>query len=95
MKYTSTDSASLTWRKRHQTLIVEPCGPAGLRVRATMNRAFAEGMRAVGQDEIITLCRSAWAGSQRFDGGQWIKVNAPLEKVPVFVRGDAVVPVRG
>jgi alpha-D-xyloside xylohydrolase len=34
-------------------------------------RAFYDGMRAEGEDEIITLCRSAWAGSQRYAAALW------------------------
>jgi alpha-D-xyloside xylohydrolase len=34
-------------------------------------RAFYEGMRAAGETEIISLCRSAWAGSQRYGAAVW------------------------
>ncbi len=34
-------------------------------------RGFYEGMRAAGQDEIVTLSRSAWAGSQRYGAAVW------------------------
>jgi alpha-D-xyloside xylohydrolase len=34
-------------------------------------RAFYEGMHAEGEKEIVTLCRSAWAGSQRFGAAVW------------------------
>ena len=34
-------------------------------------RGFHEGMRAAGKNEIISLCRSAWAGSQRFGAAVW------------------------
>jgi len=34
-------------------------------------RGFYEGMRAEGEEEIITLCRSAWAGSQRYAAAVW------------------------
>jgi alpha-D-xyloside xylohydrolase len=34
-------------------------------------RAVDDGMRAAGEDEIITLCRSAWAGSQRHGAAVW------------------------
>jgi alpha-D-xyloside xylohydrolase len=30
-----------------------------------------DGMRAAGEGEIITLCRSAWAGSQRYGAAVW------------------------
>lgn len=34
-------------------------------------RAFYEGMKAEGEDEIITLSRSAWAGSQKYGVALW------------------------
>jgi alpha-D-xyloside xylohydrolase len=34
-------------------------------------RGFYEGMREEEEEEIITLCRSAWAGSQRYGAAVW------------------------
>jgi alpha-D-xyloside xylohydrolase len=34
-------------------------------------RGFYEGMRAEGEEEILSLCRSAWAGSQRWGALVW------------------------
>jgi len=34
-------------------------------------RGFYEGMRAEGESEILSLCRSAWAGSQRYGALVW------------------------
>ena len=34
-------------------------------------QAVYEGLRAAGETEIITLCRSAWAGSQRWGAAVW------------------------
>lgn len=34
-------------------------------------RAFYEGMIAAGEREIVSLCRSAWAGSQRYAAAVW------------------------
>jgi alpha-D-xyloside xylohydrolase len=34
-------------------------------------RAFHDGMRAAGEEEVFTLCRSAWAGSQRYGAALW------------------------
>jgi alpha-D-xyloside xylohydrolase len=34
-------------------------------------RAFYEGMQTEGESEIISLCRSAWAGSQRYGAALW------------------------
>jgi alpha-D-xyloside xylohydrolase len=34
-------------------------------------RGFYEGMRAAGQKEVLNLCRSGWAGSQRYGAAIW------------------------
>jgi alpha-D-xyloside xylohydrolase len=34
-------------------------------------QAFYEGMQSEGESEIISLCRSAWAGSQRYGAALW------------------------
>lgn len=34
-------------------------------------QGFYEGMKAEGEQEIVFLCRSAWAGSQRFGAAVW------------------------
>lgn len=34
-------------------------------------RAFFEGLRGEGENEIVNLCRSAWAGSQRYAAAVW------------------------
>jgi alpha-D-xyloside xylohydrolase len=34
-------------------------------------KAFYDGMQAEGEDEIITLCRSAWVGSQKYGAAVW------------------------
>src|SRR6185437_457812 len=34
-------------------------------------RAFHEGMTGEGEDDIVLLCRAAWAGSQRFGAALW------------------------
>lgn len=41
-----------------------------------------------------TTWRDAWT-DERYEGGQWIAVDAPLEKVPVFVKGEVVLPLKG
>ena len=33
-----------------------------------------------------------WACGQRFEGGQWVTVDAPLDRLPLFVREGALVP---
>jgi alpha-D-xyloside xylohydrolase len=37
--------------------------------------------------------RNAWT-DQMYAGGQWITVEAPLERIPLFLRGDASLPIR-
>jgi alpha-D-xyloside xylohydrolase len=34
-------------------------------------RGFYEGLRASGEADVLTLCRSAWAGSQRYGAAVW------------------------
>jgi alpha-D-xyloside xylohydrolase len=34
-------------------------------------RGFYEGLRAGGEDDVLLLCRSAWAGSQRYGAAVW------------------------
>jgi alpha-D-xyloside xylohydrolase len=34
-------------------------------------KAFHDGMIAEGSDEVVSLCRSAWAGSQRYGAAVW------------------------
>ncbi len=34
-------------------------------------RTFYEGTRADGEDDVVLLCRSAWAGSQRYGAAVW------------------------
>ena len=34
-------------------------------------RGFYEGLQASGEDEVVLLCRSAWAGSQRYGAAVW------------------------
>jgi len=28
------------------------------------------------------------------DGGQWIRADAPLERIPLYLRGEAELPIR-
>lgn len=36
---------------------------------------------------------NAWTG-EVLPGGQWVKVDAPLERIPLHLRGDAALPIR-
>jgi alpha-D-xyloside xylohydrolase len=41
-----------------------------------------------------TTWTDAWSG-QTFEGGQRIVADAPLERIPVYLRGNAQLPIRG
>jgi alpha-D-xyloside xylohydrolase len=40
-----------------------------------------------------TTWTDAWT-DETFDGGQWITANAPLERIPLYLRGGARLPIR-
>lgn len=40
-----------------------------------------------------TIWTDAWT-DETFDGGQWITADAPLERVPLYLRGEARLPIR-
>ena len=40
-----------------------------------------------------SIWRDAWT-DQIYTGGQWISVEAPLDRIPLFLRGDASLPIR-
>jgi alpha-D-xyloside xylohydrolase len=37
--------------------------------------------------------RDAWT-DQVYEGGQWLSVEAPLDRIPLFLRGDSRLPIR-
>jgi alpha-D-xyloside xylohydrolase len=37
--------------------------------------------------------RDAWTGKE-FEGGQWIEVEAPLDRIPLYLRDGARLPIR-
>jgi len=37
--------------------------------------------------------KDAWT-DQPHTGGQWIDAEAPLERIPLFLRGDAMLPIK-
>jgi len=37
--------------------------------------------------------KDAWTG-KRYDGGKWIEADAPLERLPLFLKNDAALPVK-
>jgi alpha-D-xyloside xylohydrolase len=59
-------------------------------------QAFYEGMRAAGETEIISLCRSAWAGSQRFGAAVWSgDIPSTFEMLAIQVRAGLNIAMSG
>jgi len=59
-------------------------------------RGVFEGMRSVGEEEIITLCRSGWAGSQRWGACLWSgDIQSSFEALQVQVRAGLNVGLSG
>lgn len=51
-------------------------------------QAFFEGLRESGEDGILTLCRSAWAGSQRYGAAVWSgDIESSFQVLRAQVRG--------
>jgi len=40
-----------------------------------------------------TTWRDAWTG-EAFEGGQWIEADAPLDRIPLYQRDGADLPIR-
>jgi alpha-D-xyloside xylohydrolase len=59
-------------------------------------QAFYEGMRAEGEEEIIMLCRSGWAGSQRYGAALWSgDIPSTFEALQAQVRAGLNVGLSG
>jgi alpha-D-xyloside xylohydrolase len=59
-------------------------------------RGFYEGMHAEGEEEIITLCRSAWAGSQRYGAAVWSgDIRSTFEALQAQVRAGLNIGLSG
>ena len=59
-------------------------------------RLFAEGMAAAGQDPTVLLCRSAWAGSQRYGAAVWSgDIPATWESLRQQVRAGLNIAISG
>jgi len=59
-------------------------------------RGFYEGMQAEGEEEIITLCRSAWAGSQRYGAAVWSgDIRSTFEALQAQVRAGLNIGLSG
>ncbi|MCP4167198.1 MAG: glycoside hydrolase family 31 protein [Chloroflexi bacterium] len=59
-------------------------------------RGFYEGMKAEGEEEIINLCRSAWAGSQRYGAAVWSgDITSTFEELQAQVRAGMNIGLSG
>src|SRR6185437_3884856 len=59
-------------------------------------RLFAEGMAAAGQPPTVLLCRSAWAGAQKFGAAVWSgDIPATWESLRQQVRAGLNIAVSG
>jgi alpha-D-xyloside xylohydrolase len=59
-------------------------------------QAFYDGMKAAGEEEIVTLCRSAWAGSQRYGAAVWSgDIASTFEALQAQVRAGMNIGLSG
>jgi alpha-glucosidase (family GH31 glycosyl hydrolase) len=59
-------------------------------------RTFFEGMRAAGRSDVVTLNRSAWAGSQRYGAAVWSgDIPATFESLAAQVRAGLNLAMSG
>ncbi|GAB3543502.1 alpha-D-xyloside xylohydrolase [Actinopolyspora lacussalsi] len=59
-------------------------------------QGFHDGMREEGETEIVSLCRSAWAGSQRYGAALWSgDIDATFESLRAQVRAGLNVALSG
>jgi alpha-D-xyloside xylohydrolase len=59
-------------------------------------RTVHDGMQSIGDDEIITLCRSAWAGSQRYGAAVWSgDIGVTFETLRAQVRAGLNIGLSG
>ena len=59
-------------------------------------QGFYEGMRAEGEEEFVNLCRSGWAGSQRYAAALWSgDVRSTFESLRTQVRAGLNIAMSG
>jgi alpha-D-xyloside xylohydrolase len=59
-------------------------------------RLFAEGMAAAGQEQTVLLCRSAWAGAQKYGAAVWSgDIPATWESLRQQVRAGLSIAISG
>ena len=61
-----------------------------------IQKAFFDGMRREGEEEIVTLCRSAWIGSQKYGAAVWSgDIPSTFESLQNQVRAGLNMSVSG
>jgi len=72
-------------------------GPAVANVYPLMHtQGFYEALQAEGQEDILFLCRSAWAGSQRFGAAVWSgDIQSTFEALQAQVRAGLNMAISG
>jgi alpha-D-xyloside xylohydrolase len=59
-------------------------------------RTVYDGMHGVGDDEVVALCRSAWAGSQRYGAAVWSgDIGATFEALRAQIRAGLNIGLSG
>ena len=59
-------------------------------------QAFYDGMKSEGESEIVLLCRSAWAGSQRYGAAVWSgDINSTFEVLRAQVKAGLNIALSG
>jgi alpha-D-xyloside xylohydrolase len=59
-------------------------------------RGFYEGLRASGETDVLSLCRSAWAGSQRYGAAVWSgDIESTFEALAAQVRAGLNMGISG
>ncbi len=59
-------------------------------------QAFYDGMRAEGEEEIVSLCRSAWVGSQKYGAAVWSgDIPSTFEALQAQVRAGLNIGLSG
>jgi alpha-D-xyloside xylohydrolase len=59
-------------------------------------KAFFDGMRSEGETEILSLCRSAWAGSQRYGAAVWSgDIESTFEALRIQVKAGLNMALSG
>ena len=67
------------WERNHEKMCIEPWGSDSLRVRASMGTDIQMHLPAG------TPWKDVWTG-EVFQGGQTIVAEAPLERLPLYLR---------